>query len=257
LTRGGPSRFRRQPEARALVLGHRGARHAAPENTFAAFELARTEGADGIELDVRLDAEGNVIVLHDPALTRVTGGASTERAQDVPLARLLTLDVGGGERVPLLRDVLHWVREQDACVNVELKSDLRDRAGLVRRVAELLAREPELSERVLLSSFHPGMVLALARALPGFDVNWLVHAKQRVFRGAPAWHCLGAAGVNPEHTLLSLGRVRAWRRQGALLGTWTVNDPQLAAAYAAFGVDAVISDCPGKVLAAVGKARAE
>jgi glycerophosphoryl diester phosphodiesterase len=55
----------RREGARPLVLGHRGARHAAPENTLRAFELARTEGADGVELDVRIDANGEVIVLHD------------------------------------------------------------------------------------------------------------------------------------------------------------------------------------------------
>src|SRR5262249_27028360 len=63
--------------ARPLVLGHRGARHAAPENTLRAFELALAEGADGIELDVRLDGDGRVIVLHDRTLERVTAGGET------------------------------------------------------------------------------------------------------------------------------------------------------------------------------------
>ena len=105
------------------MLGHRGARHAAPENTLAAFELARREGADGIELDVRLDGSGKVIVLHDPTLTRVTGGADSRHAEDIPSAELARLDLGSGERVPLLADVLTWAKEHGQRVNVELKSE--------------------------------------------------------------------------------------------------------------------------------------
>jgi len=88
--------WQRPEGARPFVLGHRGARHAAPENTLAAFELARTEGADGIELDVRLDGSGRVIVLHDPTLVRVTRGADTRHAEDIPSRELSRLDVGKG-----------------------------------------------------------------------------------------------------------------------------------------------------------------
>jgi glycerophosphoryl diester phosphodiesterase len=69
--------WQRPAGARPFVLGHRGARHAAPENTQRAFELALAEGADGIELDVRLDRDGRVIVLHDRTLARVSAGQET------------------------------------------------------------------------------------------------------------------------------------------------------------------------------------
>jgi glycerophosphoryl diester phosphodiesterase len=68
-------RLTRKLGASPLVLGHRGARHAAPENTHAAFELSRHEGGAGVELDVRLVKTGQIVVLHDPTLGRVTGNA--------------------------------------------------------------------------------------------------------------------------------------------------------------------------------------
>src|SRR3954468_10133753 len=105
------SAWQRPLGKRPFVLGHRGARHAAPENTLAAFELARREGADGVELDVRLDASGEVIVLHDPTLTRVTQGKETRHAEDISSPELARLDVGAGERVPLLADVLDWAHQ--------------------------------------------------------------------------------------------------------------------------------------------------
>ena len=146
------------------MLGHRGARHAAPENTLAAFELARSEGADGVELDVRLDGDGRVIVLHDPTLTRVTSGAETRHAEDLSSAELGRLDLGKGERVPLLADVLGWAREHQQRVNVELKSDVRNRKLLLTQVARVIG-SVALPE-VLFSSFDPHFVWWLARHLP-------------------------------------------------------------------------------------------
>lgn len=244
-------RFRRIEGQRPLVLGHRGARHAAPENTFAAFELAHREGADGVELDVRLDGSGEVVVIHDTDLTRVTGGQDRGRVERLSTSRLLSVDVGRGERVPRLADVLAWARERDARVNVEVKADVRDRRRLLSAVIEQLRKIPDARERVLLSSFHPLFVRVLALALSEVAVCWLVHERQHLFRFAPGWRALGARGVNPEHTLLSAAAVRRFRQAGALVNTWTVNDVTLAAAYSSFGVDSIISDCPGKVLASL------
>jgi glycerophosphoryl diester phosphodiesterase len=77
----------------------------------AAFELSRVEGADGVELDVRLDGSGRVIVLHDPTLERVTGGGEVRHAEDISAREMARLDVGKGERVPTLAEVLRWARE--------------------------------------------------------------------------------------------------------------------------------------------------
>lgn len=230
------------------MLGHRGARHAAPENTFAAFELARQEGADGVELDVRLDGDRQIIVLHDPELTRVSDARSRAHAETLSTAALRALDVGGGERVPLLSEVLGWASDHDLCLNIEVKSDVRQKRVLLDELSRLLeSASAAARERLLLSSFHPLFVLALSRKLPHLPVNWLVHQKQMLLRFAPGHRLLGASGVNPEHTLLSASNVKRWHESGALVGTWTVNDPELAVAYDRFGVDAIISDTPGKV----------
>jgi glycerophosphoryl diester phosphodiesterase len=243
------SRFVRTA-TRPLVLGHRGARHAAPENTLRAFELARTEGADGVELDVRVDRDGNVIVLHDTDLARVTQGERRGHVEELPADEVRRADVGAGERVPLLRDVLSWAEASDQCVNVEVKSDVRNRRALVQGVVREL-EALKRNELILLSSFDPRLVSVLARRLPEFGVCWLFHEKQSILRRLPAWRAMGAIGVNPEHTLLSGFGVRRLKEQGALVNTWTVNDPVLARAYAVFGVDSIISDCPGKILAAL------
>src|SRR5262245_52384253 len=103
--------WRRPPGHRPWVLGHRGARRAAPENTLRAFELARSEGADGVELDVRLTGDGQIVVLHDPTLERVSGGRDRRRVEALDFSELGRVDVGERERAPRLVDVLAWAAE--------------------------------------------------------------------------------------------------------------------------------------------------
>jgi len=241
--------WQRPPDARPFVLGHRGARHAAPENTMAAFELSRLEGADGIELDVRLDGSGQVIVLHDPELSRVTQGADTRHAEDIPSRELSRLDVGKGERVPTLSEVLTWARTHGQRVNVELKSDVRNRVLLLRQVQRVMTRQTLPS--VIFSSFHPYFVWWLARRLPELPRAWLVHNKQHILKYAPGLRSLGANGLHPEHVLASSARVARLKSANFLVNTWTVNDPARARELARIGVDAIISDVPGKILAAL------
>lgn len=231
------------------MLGHRGAGHAAPENTLAAFELSRREGADGIELDIRLDGSGEVIVLHDPTLTRVTANAETRHVESVSHAELARLDVGKGERVPLLSDVLSWAKAHDQRVNVELKSDVRSGRNLLRQMARVIERAalPDL----IFSSFHPYFVRWCAQRFPELPRAWLVHDRQRVLRYAPGLRLLGANALHPQHTLVRAERVLRLKKAGMLVNVWTVNDPERARELANLGVDAIISDVPGQILGAL------
>ncbi|MCC6214394.1 MAG: glycerophosphodiester phosphodiesterase [Polyangiaceae bacterium] len=235
---------------RPILLGHRGARHAAPENTIAAFELARREGADGVELDVRLTADDAVVVLHDRTLARVSAGRDGRDVESLGQDELQRVDVGRGERAPALADVLAWARAYGQRLNIELKRDVSRPRRLVRRCLELVAGHPDASRTLVFSSFDPRLVALLARGGP-VPVAWLVHARQRGVGGAPGFRWLGAAGVHPEHSLVGSAFVERVHARGAFLGTWTVNDPQEARRLARVGVDTVISDRPGALLQAL------
>ncbi|HVR20693.1 MAG TPA: glycerophosphodiester phosphodiesterase family protein, partial [Polyangiaceae bacterium] len=134
------------------MLGHRGARESAPENSQRAFALALDEGADGVELDVRLDGDGRVIVLHDAELARVSHGSETRAAEELGAAELARVDLGGGERVPLLVDVLRAFRERGARVNVELKRDVRRPSALLGGVERAVRESGAPPELVIFSS---------------------------------------------------------------------------------------------------------
>jgi glycerophosphoryl diester phosphodiesterase len=228
------------------VLGHRGARHAAPENTLSAFELARHEGADGVELDVRLDRDERVIVLHDRTLERVSHGSETRDVEQLGAAELARVPVGG-DRVPLLADVLSWVRETGMRVNVELKRDVSRPLTLLAAVSRVVRASGLGPDLVLFSSFHPGFVAALGVLVPELPRAWLVDKESRIWRRAPAFGLI-ADGVNPQRDLVEARAMRRWTRHGAPIATWTVNEPAEARRVAALGVDSIISDRPGEIL---------
>lgn len=235
-----------------LILGHRGARRRATENTLRAFELAVEEGAAGVELDVRLDGSGKVVVFHDSTLKRLRDG-DPRRVDKVEHNTLSRLKLEGGERIPLLVDVLDWALSGRYLVNVEVKRDLRRRMKLVEEVALALKDFPRAEELILLSSFDPTFVRALSALLPKVTTCWLVHAKQRVLKHAPGWKLLGADGVNPELAIATSSRVARWKKSGALVNVWTVNDAESARRLANAGVDSIITDVPGELVQAVSK----
>jgi glycerophosphoryl diester phosphodiesterase len=249
-------RLRRTSAAKPLVLGHRGARHAAPENTHAAFELARVEGAAGIELDVRLVKTGEIVVLHDPTLARVTGGSDRRAVEQLPWQDARQADIGKGEHIPLLSDVLDWAAQHDQLVNVEVKSDVKRRRDLLQGVIALLARHPFAARGVVLSSFDPRFVWRLARSLPALPSAFLFHTKSPIARaaalvGAATFSRLGARAVHPEHVLVTEPRMAAWRTRQALVGVWTVNEESRARELSRLGVDYIVSDRPGAILSAL------
>jgi glycerophosphoryl diester phosphodiesterase len=251
--------WRRVPGTRPRVLGHRGARHAAPENTLRAFRLALDEGADGIEIDVRMTTDGELVIAHDdvlPAEAYDGRGPFTEmeppRISRLTASQLQNVRLAENEKVPTLREVLDFAYQTRTSVNVELKRDVLDRGKLVRDACALMNQLG--GERILVSSFDPLIVRAVAQRCPDVPVAWLVHAEQRVLKNGPGWQLLGAAGVNPQTVELSLNRVRQLRDAGALVNVWTVNDPARARELAAAGVDGLITDTPRVILNALASA---
>jgi glycerophosphoryl diester phosphodiesterase len=197
-----------------------------------------------------------VIVLHDRTLGRVTGGRETRDVETMTARELQRVDVGGGESPPLLTDVLMLARERGARVNVELKRDVSRPLTLIEGVANCVhaTRGPE--ELLVFSSFHPGLVVALALGLPRFARAWLVHRGQRILKRAPFFRALGADGVHPEHALVTSEALSRWKHRPAIVNAWTVNAASEARRVADLGVDGIVSDHPGAILDAFSAAPA-
>lgn len=240
--------FKRTAE-RPLVYGHRGARARAPENTILAFDLAIAEGADGIELDVRMTADGELVVLHDRHLLLESG-----KAAEVERLTLSQLDLAGkraGHAIPTLDEVLAWRRQRGCLANVELKGDVLQRSWLARRSAESILHHGTAG--ILISSFHPMLVLQMARRLPTVPSALLLEpgSLNQLEHAIGGYRLLGACGVHPQHALLSPTYLRPLRESGALVNTWTVNDEADARRLASLGVDGIVTDRPLEILGAL------
>jgi glycerophosphoryl diester phosphodiesterase len=240
-----PSRWRRGTHA--LVLGHRGARHAAPENTLEAFELARREGAQGTELDVQLSRDGEPFVIHDLDLARVTGGIDTRRVRDLDADALDRVRLLPDARVPRLSEVLDWAVAHDQLLNVELKTHCARIDTVAQRVAQQLEARRDVHDRVVVSSFHPLLLGRFRIHAPNVATGLLLSGHHtRVLR--PGWiTLLGCQALHPQAKAL-LDPARRSALPQLPFNTWTVNDPEQAVALDALGVNSLISDCPGRLL---------
>nr|WP_297071585.1 glycerophosphodiester phosphodiesterase family protein [Thermococcus sp.] len=137
-------------EKKILVLGHRGYSAKYPENTILAFKKALEAGADGVELDVWLTKDREVVVIHDERIDRTSNMSGS--VKEMTLEELREADFGNGERIPTLEEVFEALPE-DAIINVELK----DAEG-VKETADIISRHNP--DRVMVSSF---LVNALRR----------------------------------------------------------------------------------------------
>jgi glycerophosphoryl diester phosphodiesterase len=234
-----------ETEERPLVFGHRGARHAAPENTFAAFNLALEEGADGVEFDVRLNASGDVVVCHDVTLERVTDGRDLRPIHELSSRESSTVRLAQGERLPFLVDVLDWADKRGCLLNVEIKADGRQRRGLVRAVARL-TQGRAAAGNLLISCFNPLVVRLHGMLAPSVPTAWLLDSP--VLSRVPILPRAGSAALHPREGLINAASLAAWKRQGFRVHTWTVNDVERARELAALRIDGLISDEPGKLL---------
>ncbi len=242
-----PEAFRRRAH-RPAVVGHRGVRGPRPENTIEAIEEAYRQGADAVEIDVRLCATGEVVVFHDPDLSRLAGDARL--VAQVGLLDLGRIDLGEGARIPTLDQILDVVAERGLGLNVEIKHDADSKPRTVAAVSTILRRRArDVAAGIVVSSFDPWILVAHRALVPAVCHALLVHESTyhdwalRIARRLPI------DGVHLEASLAVPARARPLLDRG-FVSAWTVNDPPRARAAFDLGLEALITDAPAKVRAA-------
>jgi glycerophosphoryl diester phosphodiesterase len=228
-----------------LGIAHRGASGRAPENTHAAFAAALALGAEAIELDCQLSADGELVVIHDETLERTTDG--TGAVGDRTAAELARLDAGAwfdpayrGERIPRLADVLAQVRER-VTLNVEIKT-ARDTGRIEPKLAALVA-DARATAWVVFSSFQWDMLRNMRATAPWARLGVLCDEDPRLRATAMALE-LGAEAIAPGRRWVDRRVVEEAHVRGLGVWVWTVNEPGEIRRLAALGVDALFSDWP-------------
>ncbi|HUI90583.1 MAG TPA: glycerophosphodiester phosphodiesterase family protein [Anaerolineales bacterium] len=241
--------------SRPLVFAHRGASAHAPENTLASFELALSHGADVLELDVRLSADGRVVVIHDSTVDRTTNGHG--RVAQLTLAELRSLDAGSffsekyrGEKIPLLEEVLDAVGKK-TFLNVELKDRTTPHDQLVEYVCALVAKYG-LEKRVMFSSVLASNLGKAKRILPEVPRGLLalegwMGAWARSF-GFSFGDYIALHPCLTDVTKQQIVRVHRLKRR---VHVWTVNQAEDIARLKTWGVDGIFTDDPQSALQAL------
>jgi glycerophosphoryl diester phosphodiesterase len=205
-----------------LLLGHRGARHYAPENTLAAFDLALRHGADGFEFDVRCTRDRQTILCHDPKLNRLVLRRHT-------LRRIQESCHASDGMPPSLEDVLDRYRKEFLNIEVKVRGIEPIIVAAVKRVRP---------RDYFISSFLPGVV----RRLHSLDRSLVLGALAQTRWQLRRWRILPVNYVVPHYRLLTPRLVEKIHASNKKVVTWTVNDPRQMRRAAELGVDAIISD---------------
>ncbi len=215
----------------------------------AAFLLAVADGADGIELDVHLTADGRLVVRHDPTVTLPDG--STALIRDLTLRDLDGVDVGddasGALRIPELREVFDLLTPTAMTLNVEVKN----RPVLYGGIEDALVaahRASGMGERLAYSSFNHVTLVALRERDPSLSIAPL-YEEALVDPWVYARH-IGADAMHPYYATLGLpGMIEGFKEAGIAVRAWTVNDPAEWRALVRAGIDAIITDDPAAAIA--------
>jgi glycerophosphoryl diester phosphodiesterase len=241
-------------EALPPVIGHRGAADCAPENTIAGIRKAKDLDCRWVEFDVRLTADGQLVLLHDERLERTTNGRG--KVAELPLAEIRRYRAGHRfdaafptERVPTLAEAVEVLSELGVGANIELKAARGRAAETGAETANLLSRLwPSALPPPLISSFDEEALSAARERVPSI-------AQGLLFRAVPGnWRAraekLGCATIHADHRRLHPALVAEVREAGYALLAYTVNDPNRAETLFGWGVTSVFSDVPHIIRAA-------
>jgi len=248
------------------ILGHRGARGIAPENTLAGFQAGIDAGIDMIELDVHLSKDGELVVMHDPRVERTTDGSGL--ISDMTLAEIKRLNAAakftgkdyGVERVPTLQEAYDFVAGRVGIqIEIKTRADGSRYPGIEEKVVDLLRRNHAVESGLISSFDFPTLekVHELEPRLARYAIvstNYFKGVGSKGPEGVVAdlqGHGFGAVAV--EKTYLSEALFSQLKQAGFTVGVWVINDVQTMEKFAHMGVDFMTSDRPDILVPAYRK----
>lgn len=232
-----------------LIIGHRGARGEAPENTLSGFNYLKSLGIVALELDIHVCKDQQLVVIHDASLERTTTGVGlVKKHNGADLAALNACiyfkDWPHDDGVPRLKDVLAAVSD---FVHLQLEVKVTEAEDYVIVGRELNKRWPQFTHRMVTTSFNTDYLAYMQQHYPHISRGLLV---ENDFTGniiATAQQ-LDCQLIAPHHSLLNKALIDTAHQQGLIVSTWTVNEAQRMQDLAAMGLDSLITDFPSLAL---------
>ncbi len=231
-----------------LIFAHRGASGQCPENTMIAFKEAHKAGADGIELDVQLTADGEVVVIHDETIDRTTNGKGF--VQDYTLNQIQTFDASHTfkkwlkkPRIPTLIEVFDWLSKNELLCNIELKNSTLSYPGLEEKVISLI-RQYKYEYRVIISSFNHYSLVYCHRLAPDIETAPLYSSS--LYMPWVYAQSIHAKAIHPKLKVASNEIIQEAMESGIEVRPYTVNRDRDMERLFTIGCSAFITNFPDK-----------
>lgn len=232
------------------IFAHRGSAGTHPENTMAAFKEALKVGADGIELDVQLTKDNRLVVIHDGSVDRTTNGKGNVR--DFTLKEIQKLSAGSWfsskykkEKIPLLTDVLVWIKDTNLELNIETKYAALD----FDTYEELVLEEVEaydLLDRIIISSFNHDGLNKINQLNPKVETGILY--LERLYEPWNYARTLGATALHSIWTVTDQEMIQSSVENGISVRVYTVNKEEKLRHFMKIGCPAIITDQPERAI---------
>lgn len=233
----------------ALNFGHRGFSGNYPENTILSFRKAVEAGVDGIELDVHLTKDGEVVIIHDEAIDRTCNG--TGLVADYTLKELKEFDASfkftgmyGRNEIPTLREYFDLIKDTKVITNIELKTGINTYPGIEEKTLKIID-EYGLRDRIIISSFNHYSVLRMKALAPDMKYGFLEESWVIDFPEYAKAH--GMDFVHPIFKAVTPEYAAATVKAGVGINTWTVNEEKDIREMIDRGVNAIIGNFPDRV----------
>ncbi len=235
------------------VIAHRGFSGEYPENTMLAFEKALEAGADGIEMDIHLSKDGEVMIIHDEALMRTAGLPGV--VSDYTRSELERISAGKTQKdsfgftpIPSLEEYLSFMSQhKDKFTNIELKTAPQYYPGIEEKALALVKRFG-LEENIIWSSFNWLSVVKLKKIAPKME-GGLLFSGMKLYDMASIIKDLGIEYFHPDYNDLTDEIVEGLHDGGVGLNVWTVNDEMDMAACSTWGINGLITNYPDRAIA--------
>lgn len=224
-----------------LKIAHRGARGYEPENTLKSFQKALDLNADGIELDVHLSSDGNLIVIHDDTIDRTTNGKGL--VNTFSLSELQSFLIEDQYKIPTLKEVLDLVNKK-CLINIELKG-LGTASKVVALIEEYIAEKDRNYSHFIISSFDWNMLLETSNLNSNIAIGVLT--EEDLDKALAFAEVIKARAINPDYVLLNEEKTKKIQDKGFLVLPWTVNTEEDIQKIKSYNVDGIISDFPDRL----------
>jgi glycerophosphoryl diester phosphodiesterase len=249
-----------------LIIAHRGASALAPENTFAAFRKAISDGAEGIEFDVRLSKDGVVVVFHDATLARLSNRKNL--VSSLTAEELQKIDVGSwftrrktnhsngdfsDETIPTLEQLLDFLKDFKGLIYIELKCREAETEKLVKAVCKIIS-DSHLLPQIVVKSFQLEVIPHIRRSCPKAKTAALFAPKimtilRKEKRLVNIAHEIGADMISVHFSLATRKLMKKAEKRALPVTIWTADNPRWVKRAFDLGLFAVITNNPANLLA--------